>query len=250
MAARFEHPLRCRGRQAVRGDPRARAVDRPGYQDPRVVVEQMSPRDGYEVTIGAGVTPRSGRPWSSASAARASNVRGCRARLPTVERDTGARHDPGHEGLPAPRRQGRRHSGRYGRARAGPREVQSPGGLPGDPRHRRRPGVRSARWAHGARGAQIADRPADVHKITSPDSHLIISMYPSKYEWVLAIEVRTTPSPSGRSAPRIVALARDIASLSEATAEYRFFGPVKHITKSMMVRYCHIDYDTRRSPSR
>ena len=37
--------------------------------------------------------------------------------------------------------------------------------------------------------------------------------------------------------------AEMIGSLSEATAEYRFFGPVKQITKSMMVRYCHIDYD-------
>ena len=28
-----------------------------------------------------------------------------------------------------------------------------------------------------------------------------------------------------------------------ATAEYRFFGPVGEVTKSMLVRYCHIDYD-------
>jgi acetyltransferase len=34
-----------------------------------------------------------------------------------------------------------------------------------------------------------------------------------------------------------------IESLSAATTEYRFFGPVKEITKSMLVRYCHIDYD-------
>jgi acetyltransferase len=34
-----------------------------------------------------------------------------------------------------------------------------------------------------------------------------------------------------------------IESLSPATAEYRFFGPIKEVTKSMLVRYCHIDYD-------
>ena len=34
-----------------------------------------------------------------------------------------------------------------------------------------------------------------------------------------------------------------IESLSPATAEYRFFGPVREITKGMLVRYCHIDYD-------
>ena len=34
-----------------------------------------------------------------------------------------------------------------------------------------------------------------------------------------------------------------IESLSAATAEYRFFGPVREITKGMLVRYCHIDYD-------
>jgi acetyltransferase len=34
-----------------------------------------------------------------------------------------------------------------------------------------------------------------------------------------------------------------IESLSPATAEYRFFGPISEVTKSMLVRYCHIDYD-------
>ena len=34
-----------------------------------------------------------------------------------------------------------------------------------------------------------------------------------------------------------------IESLSPATAEYRFFGPIREVTKSMLVRYCHIDYD-------
>ena len=34
-----------------------------------------------------------------------------------------------------------------------------------------------------------------------------------------------------------------IESLSDETVQQRFFGPVKEITKSMLVRYCHIDYD-------
>ena len=93
-------------------------------------------------------------------------------------------------------------------------------------------------------GASITIDPADVHKIMSPDSHLIISMYPSKYEWVHTIEGRDDPITLRPIRPEDEPLwAEMIASLSEATAEYRFFGPVKHITKSMMVRYCHIDYD-------
>jgi acetyltransferase len=34
-----------------------------------------------------------------------------------------------------------------------------------------------------------------------------------------------------------------IESLSDETVQQRFFGPVNEITKSMLVRYCHIDYD-------
>jgi acetyltransferase len=93
-------------------------------------------------------------------------------------------------------------------------------------------------------GASFTIDPADVHKIVAGDSHLIISMYPSKYESVHAIEGRDEPFTLRPIRPEDEPLwAEMIASLSEATVEYRFFGPVKQITKSMMVRYCHIDYD-------
>ena len=35
----------------------------------------------------------------------------------------------------------------------------------------------------------------------------------------------------------------DRVALAQA-ANYRFFGTVKEITKAMLVRYCHIDYDS------
>jgi len=68
-------------------------------------------------------------------------------------------------------------------------------------------------------------------------------MYPTKYDWQISldggekVELRAIR-------PEDEELWREmIESLSEQTAEYRFFGPVKEITKSMLVRYCHIDYD-------
>jgi acetyltransferase len=93
-------------------------------------------------------------------------------------------------------------------------------------------------------GASITIDPADVHKIAAADSHLIISMYPSKYESVHSVEGQEEPITLRPIRPEDEPLwAEMITSLSEATVEYRFFGPVKQITKSMMVRYCHIDYD-------
>jgi acetyltransferase len=84
--------------------------------------------------------------------------------------------------------------------------------------------------------------PKDVRKITLPGSHLMISMYPSKYNWEVPVNgeraviraIRPEDEPDW---------AEMIESLSPTTAEYRFFGPVREVTKSMLVRYCHIDYD-------
>jgi acetyltransferase len=90
--------------------------------------------------------------------------------------------------------------------------------------------------------ARIVIEPKDVRKITLPGSHLMISMYPSKYHWDVPIEgekvhirvIRPEDEPLW---------AEMIESFSPTTTEYRFFGPVKEVTKSMAVRYCHIDYD-------
>ena len=90
--------------------------------------------------------------------------------------------------------------------------------------------------------ARIVIEPKDVRKITLPGSHLMISMYPSKYQWevpldgekVLLRPIKPEDEPSW---------AEMVESFSPATAEYRFFGPVREITKSMLVRYCHVDYD-------
>ncbi len=90
--------------------------------------------------------------------------------------------------------------------------------------------------------ARIVIEPRDVRKIALPGAHLMISMYPTAYDRELPL--------NGESA-RIRAIkpedeplwAEMIESLSPATAEYRFFGPVHEVTKSMLVRYCHLDYD-------
>jgi acetyltransferase len=90
--------------------------------------------------------------------------------------------------------------------------------------------------------ARLIIQPKDVRKIVQPGSHLIISMYPSKYDWAFDADRETV---------RVRAIKPEdeplwselIDSLSPETAEFRFFGPVQDVTKSMLVRYCHIDYD-------
>jgi acetyltransferase len=90
--------------------------------------------------------------------------------------------------------------------------------------------------------ARIVIEPKDVKKITLPGAHLMISMYPSKYNWEVPINGDKVVMRAIR--PEDEPLWTEmIESLSPATAELRFFGPVKEVTKSMGVRYCHIDYD-------
>ena len=90
--------------------------------------------------------------------------------------------------------------------------------------------------------ARIVIEPKDVRKITLPGSHLMISMYPSKYEWDFPVDGDDVKIRAIKPEDEPL-WAEMIESLSPATAEYRFFGPVKEVTKSMLVRYCHIDYD-------
>jgi acetyltransferase len=90
--------------------------------------------------------------------------------------------------------------------------------------------------------ARIIIDPKDVRKITLPGSHLMISTYPSKYEWDTSIDGQKLLIRPIRPEDEPI-WTEMIGSLSPATIEFRFFGPVKEITKSMLVRYCHIDYD-------
>ena len=90
--------------------------------------------------------------------------------------------------------------------------------------------------------ARIVIEPKDVRKIALPGAHLMISMYPSKYRWEVPLDGEDVVIRAIK--PEDEPLWADmIESLSPATAEYRFFGPIKEVTKSMLVRYCHIDYD-------
>ena len=80
--------------------------------------------------------------------------------------------------------------------------------------------------------ARIVIEPKDVRKIILPGSHLMILMYPSKDEW--SINFNGDKALIRPIRPEDEALwAEMIESLSPATAEYRFFGPVKEVTKSM-----------------
>ena len=90
--------------------------------------------------------------------------------------------------------------------------------------------------------ARIVIEPKDVRKIALPGAHLMISMYPSKYRWEVPLDGEDVVIRAIK--PEDEPLWSDmIESLSPATAEYRFFGPISEVTKSMLVRYCHIDYD-------
>jgi len=90
--------------------------------------------------------------------------------------------------------------------------------------------------------ARIVIEPKDVRKITLPGSHLMISMYPSKYHWNVPIDGEKVHIRAIKPEDEPL-WAEMVESFSPATTEYRFFGPVKEVTKSMAVRYCHIDYD-------
>ena len=93
-----------------------------------------------------------------------------------------------------------------------------------------------------ALNSRIVIDPKEVRKITLPGSHLMISMYPSKYQWELPLDDATVHIRPIR--PEDEPLWSDmIESLSPETTQYRFFGPLREIDKAMLIRYCHIDYD-------
>jgi acetyltransferase len=90
--------------------------------------------------------------------------------------------------------------------------------------------------------ARIVIEPKDVRKIQLPGAHLMISTFPSKYRWEVPINGENMVIRSIK--PEDEPLWSDmVESFSPATAENRFFGPVKEVTRSMVMRHCHIDYD-------
>ena len=90
--------------------------------------------------------------------------------------------------------------------------------------------------------ARLVIEPKDVKKITLPGAHLMISMYPSTYNWEVPVDGEMVTLRAIRPEDEPI-WTEMVASLSPSTTESRFFGPVKEVTKSMAVRYCHIDYD-------
>jgi acetyltransferase len=91
--------------------------------------------------------------------------------------------------------------------------------------------------------AGIVIEPRDVRRIARPGSHLILSMYPSGYRQRFTLDGEDVEIRAIRPEDEQL-WSEMIASLSRETVEYRFFGPVREITKAMLVRYCHIDYDS------
>ncbi len=91
--------------------------------------------------------------------------------------------------------------------------------------------------------ARIVIDPKAVRRITLPGAHLMISMYPSAYQWEMPLD-SDTKILIRPIRPEDEPLWTDmIESLSPETTQYRFFGPLREIDKAMLIRYCHIDYD-------
>jgi acetyltransferase len=90
--------------------------------------------------------------------------------------------------------------------------------------------------------ARVVIEPRDVRKISLPGAHLMISAYPTKYCWDMSIGNETVHVRAIKPEDELLWIEM-VASFSAATAQYRFFGPVGEITKAVLARYCHIDYD-------
>lgn len=90
--------------------------------------------------------------------------------------------------------------------------------------------------------ARVVIEPEEVYKVSKPGEHLIIPMYPSKYDWKMQVDGQEATIRAIRPEDEPL-WSEMVESLSSATASYRFFGTVNEVTKAMLVRYCHIDYD-------
>ena len=90
--------------------------------------------------------------------------------------------------------------------------------------------------------ARIIIDPEKVNKVIPPKKHLIISRYPTKYQWKwvnnegIEIFLRVIRPEDEKLWLELV------DSFSMETVRYRFFGP-KTFDHSIAVRFCNIDYD-------
>ena len=91
--------------------------------------------------------------------------------------------------------------------------------------------------------ARIMVDPEKVGKDIDPGSHLILPMYPSKYVRKLETDDGEIFDMRPIRPEDESAWAEMIATLSPKTAQFRFFEDVETVTKDMLVRYCHTDYD-------
>lgn len=90
--------------------------------------------------------------------------------------------------------------------------------------------------------ARFVIDPKAVRKISHPGAHLIIPMYPVKYEWEIPVDdgIATIRPIRPEDEPLWTEM---IESLSPDTSQARFFNTFGGVTREMLVQYCHIDYD-------
>jgi acetyltransferase len=90
--------------------------------------------------------------------------------------------------------------------------------------------------------ARIVIAPKEVRKLTVRGAHLMISVYPSKYYWEVPLDGEKVFIRAIR--PEDAPLWTEmIDAFSPTAAAFRFSDPVGKVTREMVVRYCHIDYD-------
>jgi len=90
--------------------------------------------------------------------------------------------------------------------------------------------------------ARFVIDPKSVRKIAHPGAHLIIPMYPHKYERQLPMGDQNAVIRPIRPEDEPL-WAEMIESLSADTSQHRFFSSIDGVTRKMLVEYCHIDYD-------
>ncbi len=90
--------------------------------------------------------------------------------------------------------------------------------------------------------ARVVIEPKDVRKLTLRGAHLMLPVYPTKYRWEFTVDGRALTIRAIKPEDEPL-WAEMTENLSSDTARYRFFGPIGDVTKAMLVRYCHVDYD-------
>ncbi len=93
-----------------------------------------------------------------------------------------------------------------------------------------------------ALNARFAINPREVGRAAMPGAHLMIPVYPTA--WQRSVIIDGEPIQIRAIKPEDESLWTEmVGSLSPTTAAHRFFGRLGPVSKSTLVRYCHIDYD-------